>query len=107
MRDDIIEEVLDSEFRDGSNRTLRDFLADCLVKLFVEHGNFDGLRAASDSSWYYTLCECLLPLDPHIGHYEKFNETETEFVIDYHQAAEKALVHVVNKTFGTIRRARY
>jgi hypothetical protein len=103
MKEDTIKKVLDSEFKDGDGRTFREFLADCIIQLFVDTDHFSGNKAASDSDWYHVACECLLPLDDKIGHYEDYDETEQEFVIDDYKAADQALVKVINQTFGTKR----
>lgn len=104
MKSDLIEEVLDSEFNDGSGRTFREFLSDCLILLFKESESFSGKCAASDTLWSHTVCECLLPLDGKIGHYEDYNENEKEFVLDDFKAAKRAFTMVINRTLGTMRR---
>lgn len=104
MKEDMIEKVLDSEFKDGTERSFREFLADCIIQLFVDADSFNGKRAASNSDWYHVACECLLPMDGKIGHYEDYNETEKEFVLDDYKAADKALIKIVNRTLGTSRK---
>ena len=106
IKEDTIEKVLDAPFNDGDGRTFREFLADCLIALFVQGDSFSGKRAVSDSGWYSVACECLLPLDVKIGHYETYDEAtdEKEFTIDDCKAADKALTKVINRVFETRRK---
>jgi hypothetical protein len=100
---DTVKQVLASEFKDNSGRTFREFLADSIIKLFKYPDSCCIDLAASNPGWYHTAFECLLPLDPKIGHYEDYNETEKEFVLDDYNAANTALVHVINTIFKTTR----